>query len=95
VTLEAWAARRAVVASRTGGIPFLVEDGRDGVLLDPADLEAWVRVTRNLLDDRLSREALAEAGRRKAASEYDWDRVTARLAALYEDVARAARQTAS
>jgi len=95
VTLEAWAARRAVVASRTGGIPFLVEDGRDGVLLDPADLGAWVRVTRNLLDDRLSREALAEAGRRKAASEYDWDRVTARLAALYEDVARAARQSAS
>jgi glycosyltransferase involved in cell wall biosynthesis len=95
VTLEAWAAQRAVLASRTGGIPFLVEDGRDGVLLDPADVGAWVRVTRNLLGDPLARRALAEAGRCKAAREYDWDRVTARLAALYEDVTRAARQSAS
>jgi glycosyltransferase involved in cell wall biosynthesis len=88
VTLEAWAARRPVVASRTGGVPFLVDDGGDAVLLEPSDAAGWVRTVRDLLDTPAARETLATAGRRKAAAEYDWDRITGRLAVLYEDVAR-------
>jgi glycosyltransferase involved in cell wall biosynthesis len=95
VTLEAWAAGRAVAASRTGGVPFLVEDGVDGVLLDPSDAAGWVRTVRALLAHGPSRDRLAASGRRKAAAEYDWDRITGRLAALYDDVARGARQSAS
>jgi glycosyltransferase involved in cell wall biosynthesis len=88
VTLEAWAARRPVVASRTGGVPFLVDDGVDGVLLDPSDTAGWVRTVGTLLDQPAARETLATAGWRKATTEYDWDRITSRLGALYEDVAR-------
>jgi glycosyltransferase involved in cell wall biosynthesis len=88
VTLEAWAARRPVVASRTGGVPFLVDDGLDGALLPPSDTAGWVRTVRSLLDAPESRRALAASGWRKAATEYDWDRITARLGVLYEDVAR-------
>ena len=88
VTLEAWAAGRPVVASRTGGVPFLVEDGVDGVLLDPSDTLGWVRTVRSLLGQPASRAELATAGYRKAAAEYDWDQITARLVTLYEDVSR-------
>lgn len=39
--LEAFAAGRAVLASRNGGLPELVEDGISGRLVSPGDVSAW------------------------------------------------------
>ncbi len=87
VALEAWAAGKAVVASRVGGIPDFIEDGNDGFLL-PVDQDAdWVRCLRGLADNSDLRQTLAQAGEKKAVLEYDWSAVSKKLLTIYQEVA--------
>jgi glycosyltransferase involved in cell wall biosynthesis len=69
VIIESFARGRGVVASRVGGIPDIVRDGEDGILVDPAEFdelaEALVRV--------LSEPGLAERLGAAAKEHYrDW-----------------------
>lgn len=89
VILEAWAAWRAVVASRVGGVPSFVEDGRDGLLFESGDAPGAVAHLAEVLGNPARRAALAEAGRRKAVAEYAWPRIAERLLAIYEEARRA------
>lgn len=88
VILEAWSAGLPVLASNVGGLPHFVEDGTDGLLFDPNDDDSLVQVFRQLNADGALAQRLAEAGRAKVYSEYDWDVVTRKLVGIYEDVIR-------
>jgi glycosyltransferase involved in cell wall biosynthesis len=88
VILEAWAAGRAVVASNVGGVPSVVRNGSDGVLLPPTDVRAWVQTVRELLESPALRSGLGDAGRHKAIVQYGWDRITDRLVQIYDSVRR-------
>ncbi|WP_426195263.1 glycosyltransferase family 4 protein [Massilia sp. DWR3-1-1] len=61
--LEAMAAGRAVVASRQGGMPELIDDGVDGLLADAHDAAAFVAHIEGLLDDAALRERLGARAR--------------------------------
>jgi glycosyltransferase involved in cell wall biosynthesis len=89
VVLEAWAAGAAVVASRVGGIPSFVGDGTDALLFTPGDAAEGADLVRRILDSEELRLSLGSCGRAKARYQYDWDAVTVRLIAIYEDVIRA------
>ena len=52
VTREAVLAGLPVIASRMGGIPAAIEDGVNGLLLPPADVDAWVRAMQRVVEDR-------------------------------------------
>jgi glycosyltransferase involved in cell wall biosynthesis len=83
--LEAMAAGCAVVASRVGGVPEAVEDGRSGLLVEPEAPAALARAVAALLDDPALRGRLGEAARRHALT-----RCTARdYARALESVYRA------
>lgn len=88
VILEAWSAGLPVVASRVGGIPHFVEDGRDGLLFDPADDAGFLRAVEAVLKRPELASSLAEAGGNKARGEYDWDAVTGKLVDIYGEVIR-------
>ena len=69
VNLEALACGLPVVASRIGGIPELVEDGRNGFVFSPGDQQELAdRIQRLMSDDllrlRIGREARSDAVRR-------------------------------
>jgi glycosyltransferase involved in cell wall biosynthesis len=68
---EAWAAGRPVVASRVGGIPALVEDGKTGLLVEPGDVGGLAARLRQLLADPRRAQELSRAGRALALARYD------------------------
>jgi glycosyltransferase involved in cell wall biosynthesis len=69
--LEAAAAGVPVVASAVGGIPDLVEDGHDGVLVPPGDSAALVRAISRLLADPDQRSRLGTAARLRMRLRHD------------------------
>ena len=63
VVVEALCSGRPVVGANTGGIPDLVRDGHNGILVDPGDTPALADALVHLLSDRELAERLAAAAR--------------------------------
>ena len=87
VALEAMASSVPVVASRVGGLPEVVPDGKAGFLLPAGDVEAMAARVVQLLTDEGLHTRFAAAGRRQAAR-FGCDEVVPRFEALYERVLR-------
>jgi len=85
--LDAMACSRAVVATRAGGIPEIVEDGVTGVLVEPRDHKAMAQQIVRLLRDAPLRARMGEAGRARVGERFTVDRMVAETAAAYERVA--------
>ncbi|MDT8375489.1 MAG: glycosyltransferase family 4 protein [Mariprofundaceae bacterium] len=62
VLVEAMAHRLPVVAFRVGGIPEVIENGRQGILIEPYDIDAMREAVRELLQDDVKRRQMGEAG---------------------------------
>lgn len=67
VVVEAFCRGRGVVASRVGGIPDLVEDGENGLLVEPGDSEALADALVRVLSDRPLAERLGAGAAAGAA----------------------------
>ncbi|MEU1530064.1 glycogen synthase [Streptomyces fagopyri] len=91
VNLEAMACGTAVVASRIGGIPEVVEDGVTGVLVTvDEDFEAALaRALDSVLADPPAARRMGQAGQERAVREFGWDAVARRTVQLYEEVLEA------
>ena len=86
VNLEAMACETAVVASRVGGIPEVVNDGVTGLLVPPDDPASLSDALNTLLRDPDRADAMGRAGRKRAVTEFSWDTVAAQTAALYAEL---------
>ncbi|MBV8610094.1 MAG: glycosyltransferase [Singulisphaera sp.] len=73
--LEAWAAGIPVIASRVGGLPEMIDDGRTGVLFDSGDEDALVEALCGLLTDAGRAGRIGEAGRLRVESLYSLRRM--------------------
>jgi glycosyltransferase involved in cell wall biosynthesis len=88
--LEAFAHGRAVVASRVGGLPELIEDGSNGILFERGDSRD---LARRLVEVLTSPEEVAEMGRRAAArwaESYTPEHHRQRLRAVYDGLSSGA-----
>jgi glycosyltransferase involved in cell wall biosynthesis len=85
--LEAMACGRAVVASCVGGLPEVVSDGEDGLLVAPEDPAALAGAVRRLLLDGAERRLLGTAARTRVLAAFAAPTVAARMAELYAQVA--------
>lgn len=83
VLMEAMASGLPVVASRLSGIPELVTDGLDGLLVAPADDAPLADALARLSADPGLRKRLGEAGRARIQRDFDVDRNAAVLAARF------------
>jgi D-inositol-3-phosphate glycosyltransferase len=86
VLLESLAQGTPVIASRVGGIPEFIEDGKAGRLIPPEDPLALAGAIRELWDDETTREEWGTYGRETVVPRYQWERVVDRLQAVYAEV---------
>lgn len=84
VLLEGMAAGLPVVASRVGGVPEVVEDGRTGLLVEPGNPEALASALASLLGDDATRRAMGARGRARADG-YSWDAIIPRIKSVYDE----------
>lgn len=88
--LEALALGKAVVASKVGGLREIIEDGENGFLVDPGDVQGLAEKISRLLRDKPLREAFGRAAREKVFSEYLVADKVARLEAIWQEMASGA-----
>lgn len=74
--VEAMSCGKPVVASKTGGLEGIVEDGVTGYLVEPSDADGFYRALRELLDDDRKREKMGYEARKRAEVMYDWSVIT-------------------
>jgi glycosyltransferase involved in cell wall biosynthesis len=82
--LEAMCAGLPVLATRVGGIPEMVEDGRTGVLVPDGDVEAMAQAMGKLLDSSHDRQRLGAAGKEFLQREFSIDMTAERYFRLYQ-----------
>ena len=84
--IEAQACGLACVASRTGGIVDVVEDGKTGLLVSPGQVDELAAALRDLLTDEARRTALGTAGRVRAVRDFDIRDSVDRYRALFHEL---------
>jgi glycogen(starch) synthase len=86
VYLEAWAYGKPVIGARAGGVPDVIAEGRDGLLVDFGDVEALASALERLLEDPGRAEAMGRCGREKVAAHYTWEKIYRKLRGVYKQL---------
>jgi len=86
--LEAMACGLPAVASNVGGIPEILQNNLNGVIVPPGDPKAIADSVMGLLQDEATRVKMGTAARRTVKERYDWSGLVNRLERYYEDVMR-------
>jgi len=90
VIQEAMAVGRPVVATRVGGAPYTIEDGRTGLLVDYGDERGLAEQMRRLLDDEAICRQMGAAARAVALRRFQADVVAQETVHVYRALASAA-----
>jgi glycosyltransferase involved in cell wall biosynthesis len=90
--LEAMACGCAVIATRRGGAPEMVEHGQSGLLVEPGQVSALVEAIRSLARSDAERRRLAEAGLERVRAYFDVNRMVREHAHLYSTLGSARRR---
>ena len=86
VILEAMAAGKAIVATRVGETPNIIEDGVDGLLFDPGDVRGMAAAIGRVTSDATFRHRLGAAARRKVEQQFTVQHMTDAYERAFLDV---------
>jgi glycosyltransferase involved in cell wall biosynthesis len=81
--LEAMACGLCVVTTNVGGLPYLVEDGQDALLVPPADASSMAAAVGKVLRHKDLSAGLSVKGRKKA-EQFDWSVVLPQWEAILQ-----------
>jgi len=85
VLLEAMASGKPVIATNVGGIPYMIEDGKNGFLVNYGDIEGLAEKILKLMNDKKLRDFIAENGK-KTAMKYSWENISEETYEVYRHV---------
>lgn len=86
VLLEALFYEKPVIASKVGGIPEVVTDKKDALLIPPADTSSLEEAIRLLINNNTLSNSLAKKGRETVISKFGNDHFTQQIKNVYNEV---------
>ena len=90
--LEAMAASRAIIASRVGGVPEVVEHGVEGILVEPKDVNAFVEGCLHFIRNPDVAVRMGELARKRVERDFSAEGMAQQVASLYLQLAAAGQQ---
>jgi glycosyltransferase involved in cell wall biosynthesis len=86
VLLEAMAMGKPVVASSVGGIPDLVQNGKNGLLVTPGSVSELKSGLLTLIRDKNLAEEMGKEGRKRISEEFSASRMAQSIEKLYREL---------
>jgi glycogen(starch) synthase len=86
VYLEAWAYGVPVIGCRAGGVPEVIDEAENGLLVGFGDESGLASALARLLADTGMSSAMGRRGRAKVEARYTWDHLYPKLQAVYRDL---------
>lgn len=86
VVLEAMAMKTPVVATKTAGVPLLVEDGQSGLLVEPGSVAELVEGITRLTDESGLSDRLITTGRRRVEEKFSFSKRMEKIVRIYDQV---------
>ena len=84
--LEAMAMQKPVVATRVGGIPEVIQDRVDGILIPPTDANELAKAIINIFKDREFSDNLALNARKRIVEHFSIESKAKRIGSLYQEL---------
>lgn len=88
---QAMAAGKAVVATAAGGVPFLIDDGRTGLVVERNNPEQIAQALVRLIENPGLRKQIGRKARSVALSRFRGEVVAQKIHAMYEEILNASR----
>ncbi len=86
IYLEAMAWGKPVIGCNIGGIPEIVEDGKDGILIKPGDENELARAITKLLTELELRVKMGENGRKKVEGNFSTKKMAEKTYSIYKSI---------
>jgi glycosyltransferase involved in cell wall biosynthesis len=86
VSLEAMAASKAILATKVDGVPEVVIDGENGVLIEPENVNELYKGISYLMGQERLREEMGKRGRQLVVERYSWPKLVERYLDVYMKV---------
>ncbi|AFY57172.1 glycosyltransferase [Rivularia sp. PCC 7116] len=84
VFLEAMHYGLPIITTNVSAMPELVEQGKNGILVPPADSQALAQAIKTLIEQPNLIQQMGEAGRKKVADSYYWEHTCSRFVSIIE-----------
>ena len=84
--IEAMACKIPIIGTNVGGIPDIIEDGVNGFMVSPKNVDELSNAIMNLLEDEDLKKRVAEASYKTVKEKFSWEIVLKKIDKLYESV---------
>ncbi len=86
VLLEAMACEKPCIATRVGGVPEVVEEGKSGLLVEYGKPDQLADAIIELLGDEKRRVEMGRAGRARVERNFTWQKIVDQLEEVYREL---------
>ncbi|MFO0875800.1 MAG: glycosyltransferase family 4 protein [Gemmataceae bacterium] len=84
--LECAGAGCAVVAGNQGDVPWLLDEGKAGVLLPPDDAPAWIAAVERLIGDPAGRQRLGARASQRIREQFTWQQTATKVEVILQQI---------